>query len=128
MQAANALRDIADARAIPALIPALDDPVFTVRNTVERALVSFEKKAEPEILKLLDAEDVRTRRHAVRALAAIHSEAAIEPLRQLLKDPDWGVRGDAVRALHAIVPEQRDVWEADLPRKESHPFVTTGEK
>lgn len=37
--AANALRDIGDPAAIPALVRALEDPVFTVRNTAARAIL-----------------------------------------------------------------------------------------
>jgi len=39
--AANALRDIGDPASIPALVQALNDPIFTVRNTAARALLSF---------------------------------------------------------------------------------------
>lgn len=50
---ANALRDLGDPQAIPALLNALDDPVFTVRNTAARALESFGDEA----VKFLDADD-----------------------------------------------------------------------
>lgn len=43
--AANALRDIGDTKALPALVEAFDDPVFTVRNTAARAVVSFGDEA-----------------------------------------------------------------------------------
>ena len=43
--AANALRDIGDPKALPALVKAFDDPVFTVRHTAARAVVSFGDEA-----------------------------------------------------------------------------------
>jgi HEAT repeat protein len=39
--AANALRDLGDPAAIPALTGALEDPVFTVRNTAARAILAL---------------------------------------------------------------------------------------
>jgi hypothetical protein len=39
--AANALRDVGDAAALPALLAAFDDPVFTVRHAAARAVVSL---------------------------------------------------------------------------------------
>jgi len=47
--AANALRDIGDPAAIPALIQAFDDPVFTVRNTAARAVISMGEIAIPHL-------------------------------------------------------------------------------
>lgn len=41
--AANALRDIGDPAAVPALVRALEDPVFTVRNTAARAILVLTK-------------------------------------------------------------------------------------
>jgi HEAT repeat protein len=45
--AANALRDLGDAAALPALIAALNDPVFTVRHTAARAVVVLGETAPP---------------------------------------------------------------------------------
>lgn len=45
--AANALRDVGDPAAIPALVTALDDPAFTVRHVAARALISFGEAAVP---------------------------------------------------------------------------------
>jgi hypothetical protein len=42
---ANALRDIGDPACLPALVTAMNDPLFTVRNTAARAIVSFGDQA-----------------------------------------------------------------------------------
>jgi HEAT repeat protein len=79
--AANALRDIGDPRAIPALTEALNDPVFTVRNTAARALISFGEPAAA-YLKSADTTALLERTAAMRKrclsdLKAIHAQEAI---------------------------------------------------
>jgi hypothetical protein len=79
--AANALRDLGDPAALPALFAALDDPVFTVRHTAARAIVSFGETAGV----YLDQEDGQHRspaqllRQRIRAdLRRIPVETALE--------------------------------------------------
>lgn len=60
--AANALRDLGDPAAIPALIAALDDPVFTVRNTAARALVTFGDETKRTLETVNDAPAVMVSR------------------------------------------------------------------
>lgn len=58
--AANALRDLADPAAVPVLVRALEDPVFTVRNAAARAIVILgadslpENAGNPDTKRLLD--------------------------------------------------------------------------
>jgi hypothetical protein len=74
---ANALRDLADPAQIPALVKALDDPVFTVRNAAARAVVTFLHQAVPYLEQALsEAGDVRLRRQLFRCLGVIGTAEA----------------------------------------------------
>lgn len=100
--AANALRDIGDPRAIPYLIDAQADPVFTVRNTALRALLTFGADAEKAMLSALDiAEDIPLRQ-LIRGLGELRSVAAEKALRKFATSTDSAVREDALRALAVI--------------------------
>lgn len=74
--AANALRDIGDATAIPALEAALDDPVFTVRNTAARALISFGAPAVDALRGDLPRLSPRAQEMASRCLSDLQDDAA----------------------------------------------------
>jgi HEAT repeat protein len=100
--AANALRDIGDARAVPALIAALNDPYFTVRNTAQRAIVSFNKRAEEELLGALPLAKPPAQRLIVQALGQIRSDKAYRALKDLSQRGDPLVRADAREALKNI--------------------------
>ncbi|MCB1101520.1 MAG: HEAT repeat domain-containing protein, partial [Kiritimatiellae bacterium] len=76
--AANALRDLGQARSAPALIRALGDPVFTVRHAAARALVVLGEDALPVIDAALDPADPRTRQILMQILEDIHTPAALE--------------------------------------------------
>lgn len=97
--AANALGDIGDPHAAPALVAALDDPYFTVREAAARALARLGPVAERELARQLRVLSTRARRHAVDVLQARGSRYARHVLRRLLRDPDPRVREDAQRAL-----------------------------
>jgi hypothetical protein len=84
--AANALRDLGDAAAVPALVGALGDPVFTVRNTAARALVSFGAVADAA---LAEAEQVPAAM-AVR----IRADLGVLSVDEALGDPGVMVDGD----------------------------------
>jgi HEAT repeat protein len=62
--AANALRDVGDAAALPALLAALDDPVFTVRHVAARAVVSMGAAAVEALAE--DPEGISPRAAALR--------------------------------------------------------------
>jgi HEAT repeat protein len=109
--AVNALRDIGDARAIPGLVEALNDPVFTVRKAAARALATF---GEPAVEALLAAAPVSSgvaRREMARTLGSMRARRAVPQLRTWLKDPeDAGLRRDAAVALRTIDPRRAPRW------------------
>jgi HEAT repeat protein len=100
--AANALRDIGDLRGIPALVAALNDPMFTVRNTAERALLSFNSKAENHLLDALPHAKDPALRPIIHLLAAMKSQRAYKQLKDLSGSADPYVRADAKQALRGI--------------------------
>lgn len=77
--AANALRDIGDPAAIPALTRALEDPLFTVRNTAARAIL---------ILAKSDTSLIPASAPAQRMLDRIRADAGL-----LEADHDFAVEG-----------------------------------
>jgi HEAT repeat protein len=95
------------AAAVPALLEAMRDPEWNVRNAAGRAL---EETAGPEHAELLTAAlappDVETRYHVARALARVGPSAAraVPVLQDTLSDADAEVRMEAVWALAAIGP------------------------
>jgi hypothetical protein len=99
VSAANALRDIGDPRAIPHLITALGDPMFTVRNAAARALETYGKSAEKEIVKAVNEADVVSKRQMIRILGTLPSRKAVKTLKRMVNDPDPGVRRDIEQAL-----------------------------
>jgi HEAT repeat protein len=95
------------AAAVPALLEAMRDAEWNVRNAAGRAL---EEAVGPEHAELLTAAlatpDVETRYHVARALARLGPAAghAVPVLRETLADADAEVRMEAVWALAAIGP------------------------
>ncbi len=102
--AANALRDIGDPRAVPYLIDAQADPVFTVRNTALRALVSFGEAGEKAMLAQLEKAKGVPLRQFIRGLGELRSVAAEKPLHKLADGQDTMIRDDARCALLFINP------------------------
>ena len=101
---ANALRDLGNAEALPALIAALGDPVFTVRNTAARAIASFGETAHRPLRNALETARDPARRQIVRLLGELQVHWVTRPLRRLLADPDEFMRADAARALGQRAP------------------------
>ena len=95
----NALRDIGDPAALPALIEALGDPVFTVRNTAQRAVVSFGKAAEKPLVAALPDAVSPAQRLIIQSLGQIKSTQTAKSLKPFLKHPDPLVRQDAENAI-----------------------------
>ncbi|OGV42590.1 MAG: hypothetical protein A2X46_04815 [Lentisphaerae bacterium GWF2_57_35] len=100
--AANALRDIGDPVAIPALLQALNDPVFTVREASARALSRLGPVAEKALIRALPKSVEPSRRQIVRTLGAMKSRRAAKGLKQLTRSADPWVRCDAREALRQI--------------------------
>jgi HEAT repeat protein len=103
IQAAVALGELGDARALGPLIAALADPVFTVRNAAQKSLLMLPREAAGAAL--LDAWPVMgatARRQAIRILGEIRWEPARERLVEAAADTQPGLRDDAAAALTAL--------------------------
>lgn len=88
--AALGLRKHAHARALPALIAALEDGDNLVIQLARDALVAIGKDATPALLELLEHGAQPVRLQAVRALAMIGDERAIPALfNQLDGESRW---------------------------------------
>jgi len=100
MAAANALRGLGDAGALPALVETLDDPNPRVRARVARACGAIGDEAAADALAArLDDPVGRVRREAADALAAISTSRALSPLLDAVDDANDEVRYAAVMAL-----------------------------
>ena len=102
--AANALRDIADPRAIPALIEAAGDDVVTVRKCAARALVAIGEDAVTAVAEAAGKTRGKQQRELVLVLGRIGTKEAIEPIVAALDSTDRPLRRDAARALFALAP------------------------
>lgn len=103
----------------PALLAAMHDPEWSVRNSAGRAL---EEVAGPEHAALLSAvlvePDVEIRYHVARALGRLGRDAApaLPALLETLADADAEVRMESCWTLAAIGPQARSAGEALLQR------------
>lgn len=122
--AANALRDVGNREDLPALVEALGDPVFTVRNTAARAVASFGWVAHRPLLQALDDTQGPARRQVVRLLGELRVSGAARPLRHLLGEEDAGLRADVARALRQIdsVGAERWLRGVEVERVDSEPL------
>ena len=106
---ANALGDIGDPSAASALVEALDDPLFTVRNAAGRSLVLLGDKAGEAAYEVLsDTTSVRQTRQIVRVLGALKYRKARRQLRRYLEHEDEGLQRDAFRALAEMEKKERE--------------------
>lgn len=111
MRAAQALGRIGAVEAVPMLIAALNDPLWTVRRQAEDALVAIGK---PSVQPLLNAK--------TQCLSVLHVVEAIGRLgallpAELLTSDDWAVRGFVAATL-------TDAAKLRAMRKmETNPFV-----
>jgi HEAT repeat protein len=90
--------------AAPALLAAMDDAVWEVRNAAGRALEDVAGAGDvPLLAEALGDPSVETRYHAARALARTGPAAAgaMDALLIGLRDDDWEVRLESARALGA---------------------------
>lgn len=100
--AANALRDVGAAEAAPALVAALGDPMFTVREAAARALVRIGRPAEPALLVAAPRAAGHQLRGIIRVLGQIRSRRALGTLKRLSRHADPWVRADAMEAMQSI--------------------------
>ncbi|AZH25318.1 HEAT repeat domain-containing protein [Haloplanus aerogenes] len=100
MAAANALRGLGDAGALPALVETLDDPNPRVRARAARACGAIGDESAADALAARLGDPVgHVRREAADALAAIGTSRALSPLLDAVDDDNDEVRYAAVMAL-----------------------------
>jgi len=98
--------------AVPALIAALDDPEWTIREHSAEAFGDIGPNAAPEaipgLLRMLNDPVARVRRDAVRSLGQIGKAAleSVPDIKKLLSDPEELVQKAALTALGKIAPDQ----------------------
>lgn len=114
--AAWALGEIADVRAVPALVRALGDTDSETRKFATRSLVKFGPLASDALLAALADPSALVRRYAVRALGQTQERRAVEPLLALEGKVDqdvllwaFGRLGD----LRGLPPLERAAGAAD---------------
>ena len=137
--AAVALGEIKDKRAVEPLISALGDGDRDVREASAKALINIGRPAVDFLIKALDSDDSNVRKEAVKVLGEIKDERAIEPLSKALKDENKWVRMESAKALKEInwqpkndVEKPRIKEEVSNSKEEtrlcdlcSHPIDTT---
>lgn len=99
----------------PALLAAMDDPVWTVRNASGRALEDVATAADvPLLARALGDPSAETRYHVARALARTGPGAApaVPALVAALSDEDWEVRLESARALGAVGTAAKSAFAA----------------
>ncbi len=103
--AARCLTGVRDADAVAALVGSFNTPWEKVRSAAAAALRGMdagEKAAvAPALLHSLQDEHAYERRNAINALSALGGADAVEPIAQMLTDPDPSVRSEAAHALAA---------------------------
>ena len=101
--AANALGEIGDPRAVGSLIAVLRDEDRWVRRNAARALGEIgDPGAVESLIVTLGDEDRWVRWGAVRALGEIRDPRAVEPLLASLKDEDMHIQWAAVVVLEQM--------------------------
>lgn len=97
--AANVLARLDEPSTLPAVVDALSDPDPRVRLRACHACGTFaDPQAIPGLTGRLDDEP-RVRRAAANALGAVGTDRALDPLVDLLEDPDESLRRIAASAL-----------------------------
>lgn len=99
----EALAWIADEQVIPALLPLLDDDVWTIRTAVLRALAEIgSEKALPGLMHALEDTHELVREVAVEVIGQMQLSGALPALRAALHDNAGFVRRAAVEAIGEI--------------------------
>jgi HEAT repeat protein len=99
--AIKALGRIKDERAIEPLTHDVARGGSSVQDA-SSALIRIGSPAEKAVLQLLNEGSIETRRHACRILQQIGTSKSIEPLQDLVGDPDQSLSQTAVEAIRAI--------------------------
>lgn len=104
--AVKSLHEIKAENAGDALVNAFDDESWLVRLNAREALLQIGEPAFDSLINALKDSNSRIRWQAVWVLGRAKNELAIEPLIELLADPDWMVRDEAAVALVRIGSEK----------------------
>jgi HEAT repeat protein len=102
LDAASALGQIGDSRAVKPLIAALDDQ----QGVIEMAALALGEMGDPRavdpLTEPLNHGNWEVRSSAAKALGKIGDERAVDPLTKLLDDRNESVRWHTVQALESI--------------------------
>jgi HEAT repeat protein len=98
----DALRDIGDARAMPALISILGDIGESLQMNAFDALEKFGTTAVDPLIAALSDEKPNMRKNACIALARLGDTRAVEPLIHHLNDVNLKVKDQSVGALGVL--------------------------
>ncbi|MCG2795595.1 MAG: HEAT repeat domain-containing protein [Actinomycetia bacterium] len=101
-EAARALGEIGDPRAVEALIGALGDKDWHVRHTALKIFPKIGKSAVEPLIWALEDKDKMVRDLAAWALGKIGDPRAVEPLTRALGDENEDIRKTAKKALKKI--------------------------
>lgn len=88
--------------AAPAVLDALSNPAWRVREMAARVAAARELAAASALARLLTDTVPRVRVAAVRALGAVGSLDDVDRMRPLLKDPEVDVRRGAQQGIDAL--------------------------
>jgi HEAT repeat protein len=97
LRAAQALGRLGDARAVPRLIGALDDGMWTVRYAAQDALVALGRPAVRPLRASFAGAPARARPHVIGALARLGDRRALRLAREQLGGEDALVREAMMR-------------------------------
>ncbi|MBW1980689.1 MAG: HEAT repeat domain-containing protein [Deltaproteobacteria bacterium] len=104
-QAAKALGEIGDPRAVEPLLAALNDQEPLIRRQAAEALGKIgDDRAVAPLLAVLQRKDeaAHVRASAAETLGLLRNPIAVEPLLTALRDQDWNIRSRAAQALGNI--------------------------
>jgi len=121
-EAARALGDFQDPRAVTPLISALEDQNHYVRREAAKSLGRLgDERAIPALINALKDDDRSSREGAAEGLAEM-KEKALDPLIIALKDPDWHVRMGVLVSLR-IIGDKRVIPDIIDALKDENRFV-----
>lgn len=121
-EAARALGELKDPRAVTPLLSALDDPNHYVRREAAKSLGHLgDERAIPALINALKDNDRSGREGAAEGLADM-KEKALGPLVTALKDPDWHVRMGVLISLR-IIGDKKVISDIIGALKDENRFV-----
>lgn len=113
-----------DPGTVDALIAAMGDPFYSVRESAQGALVAAGGPAVPKLVEEAVAGSGEARVLAAMALGMMKAKESTGKLRALVGSPDWVVRAYAIEALGRIGLAGRDRRALErLLESTQHPFV-----